>query len=86
MRGGCLIACRSLGYLAVGVLSAVIGAWGLSNHEFWLGATMLWPTGLSIAGIVVAFGRGVFQGRIRRSFWRTPPPWLETEPDSLQKY
>jgi hypothetical protein len=69
-----------LAYLAVGVPSAVIGAWGLSNHKLWLGATMLWPTGYCIVGIVVAFGRGVFHGRVRRSFWRTPPSWLEDSP------
>ena len=46
-----------LAYLAVGVPSAVIGAWGLSNHKLWLGAAMLWPAGFCIAGLVVALPR-----------------------------
>jgi hypothetical protein len=35
--------------------------------------------GLSTAGALVMFGRGAFRGRLRRRFWRVPPPWLDQD-------
>jgi hypothetical protein len=68
-----------LGYLLVVLVTSGIGGWADSDHIGWLSQAMVWPAGLALGGALVMFGRCVFRGRLRRSFWRIPPPWLEEE-------
>jgi hypothetical protein len=64
------------GYLVIAITSASAGGWADARHIGWLSNAMVWPMGLSLAGMLVMFGRGAFGGRLRRAFWRIPPPWL----------
>ncbi len=56
------------GYLVVGIVSLAVGGWADSRHIGWLRNAMVWPAGLSLAGVLVMCGRGAFRGRLRRSF------------------
>ncbi len=66
-----------LAYLVLAIVSASIGGAADAHHVGWLSNAMVWPVGLCFAGMVVMFGRGAFRGRVRRAFWRFPPPWLD---------
>jgi hypothetical protein len=68
-----------IGYVIVAVVAAAIGGWADSDHLGWLSNAMVWLVGLALGGAFVMLGRGVFRGRVRRSFWRIPPPWLDEE-------
>jgi hypothetical protein len=69
-----------LGYLLLVLVSSGIGGWADSDHLGWLSQAMVWPAGLASGGALVMFGRCVFRGRLRRAFWRIPPPWLDEDP------
>lgn len=66
-----------IGYVIVAVVTSAIGGWADSDHLGWLSNAMLWPAGLALGCAFVMLGRGVFRGRVRRSLWRIPPPWLD---------
>ena len=67
----------SLCYLVLAIVSGIVGGEAGAHHISWLSNIMVWPLGLCIAGMLVMFGRGAFRGRVRRAFWRIPPPWLD---------
>ncbi len=67
----------SLCYLILAIISASVGGAADAHHISWLSNIMVWPMGLCFAGLLVMFGRGAFRGRVRRAFWRIPPPWLD---------
>jgi hypothetical protein len=69
----------SLGYLLAVLVSSGIGGWADSDDLSWLSRAMAWPAGLALCGALMTFGRWAFRGRLRRSFWRVPPPWLDEE-------
>ncbi|HSR85798.1 MAG TPA: hypothetical protein VLM11_16615 [Streptosporangiaceae bacterium] len=64
------------GYLIIAITGASAGGWADARHIGWLSNAMVWLAGLSLAGVLAMFGRGAFRGRLRRAFWRIPPPWL----------
>ncbi len=66
-------------YLALPIASAAVGGVADAHHIDWLGGAMVIPAGVSLAGMLVAFGRGAGHGRVRRAFWRIPPPWLDQD-------
>ena len=68
-----------IGYIIVALVTSAIGGWADSDHLGWLSNAMVWPAGLALGAALVMLGRGVFRGRVRRSFWRIPPPWLDEE-------
>jgi hypothetical protein len=68
-----------LSYLGLAAASAAVGGLAEAHHIAWLSGVMVIPAGLSVGGILVMFGRGAFRGRLRRSFWRIPPPWLSQD-------
>jgi hypothetical protein len=72
-----LLFCMS--YVIVALVTSAIGGWADSDHLGWLSNAMVWPIGGALAGALVMLGRGVFRGRVRRSFWRIPPAWLDEE-------
>jgi hypothetical protein len=53
------------GYLVVGIVSLAFGGWADSRHIGWISNAMVWSAGLSLAGVLVMFGRGAFRGRLR---------------------
>jgi uncharacterized membrane protein HdeD (DUF308 family) len=65
------------GYLVVGIVTLAFAGWADDRHIGWLSGALACLSGLSFAGALVMFGRGAFPGRLRRSFWRFPPPWLD---------
>jgi hypothetical protein len=66
-------------YLALFSASSVAGMVADAHHIGWLSQAATVPAGLAAAGMLVMFGRGAFRGRVRRAFWRTPPPWLDQD-------
>jgi len=67
------------GYVIMAVVTSAIGGWADSDHLGWLSNAMVWPAGLALGCALVMLGRGVLRGRVRRSFWNIPPPWLDEE-------
>lgn len=75
-----------LGFLVTAVVGAAVGGTADTDHIGWLSTAMEPVVGFGLAGVIVAFGRGVFRGRLRRAFWRYPPPWTYPEnPQSVEK-
>ena len=74
----------SLGYLILCFVGADIGAEADKRHITWLSNLMQIVVGLSIVGVILMFGRGASHGRIRRGFWRVPPPWLDSDSADAQ--
>lgn len=68
-----------LGFLATAFVGAAVGGTADTDHIGWLSQAMEPVVGLSLAGVIVSFGRGVFRGRLRRAFWRYPPSWTYSE-------
>ena len=68
-----------LGYLALFGASTAVGIAAEAHHIGWLSQAMEIPLGVSAAGALLMFGRGAFHGRLRRRFWRVPPPWLDQD-------
>jgi len=68
-----------LSWIAVSVAGGVTATWASSHHRHWVTTAMIVIVGIGGAGALVTFGRGAFRGRLRRAFWRYPPPWLNED-------
>jgi hypothetical protein len=68
-----------LGYVALFGASTAVGIGAEVHHIAWLSQAMEIPLGVATAGALLMFGRGAFHGRLRRRFWRVPPPWLDQD-------
>ena len=69
----------SLGYAALVVV--IVNSPGAQTHASWWASRATAQLAIVAAlAAIIAFSRGALRGRLRRVFWRYPPPGLAAEP------